>query len=289
LAAAAHLSGRRIVEKMTSLGWDDPVSIRSRPLGRWLSAGIRGADRIVAVTPALRERCLQAGVPGEKIETIPNGVDTQRFAPVDVAGQRAARVKLGLPLGAQIVTFIGFWSAEKGPDVVFGAWRQARRATGLDTALVYVGSTDPQHAEVDRARVQSVRERIAADGLGDRVMFVEQTHDVAGYLQASDIFAVPSSREGLSNALLEAMSCGLPCVVAAIPGVTDSVIEHGVNGLIVPPRDEEALAGALKPLLNDDSLRRTIGERARATIVERYAIQAVAARYYAMYEELASR
>ena len=286
LLAMARLSGRRTIEKMTSLGWDDPIAIRSRPLGRWLAAGMRGADRLVAVSPAMRDRCAQAGIPASRIETISNGVDISQFSPVDAAGRAAARAQLGLPSAVHIVTFVGFWSPEKGPDIVFSAWLQARRATGLDTALVYIGPTNPAHAEVDHALVDAVRSRTATMGLGDRVIFVERTTDVAAYLQASDIFAVPSSREGLSNALLEAMSCGLPCVAAAIPGVTDSVIESGVNGFVVPPGDERALADALAGLLRDDGLKREIGGRARRTILERYSIQSVAERYLSIYTQL---
>ena len=286
LMAVARASGRRTIEKMTSLGWDDPIAIRSRPMGRWLAAGVRRADALVAVSPAMRDRCTRAGIPASRIVMIPNGVDTARFAPVDAAGQAAARTRLDLPSDVRIVTFIGFWSAEKGPDVVFNAWLDARRRTGLDSALVYVGSTDQAHAEVDHALVEGVRGRIAAAGLGARVIFVERTTEVAAYLQASDIFAVPSSREGLSNALLEAMSCGLPCVAAAIPGVTDSVIEDGVNGFIVPPRDDRALGAALATLLHDDTLKRRVGARARRTILERYSIQSVSDRYLALYTQL---
>ena len=286
LVALARLSGRRTIEKMTSVGWDDPIAIRSRPFGRWLAAGIRRADRVIAVSPAMHERCVRAGVPETRIETIPNGVDTGRFAPLDAAGRAAARTRLGLPPTACIVTFVGFWSAEKGPDVVFRAWTEARRATGLDTALVYIGSTDAAHAEVDRAMVGGVRARIAAEGVADRVIFVERAADISPYLQASDIFAVPSSREGLSNALLEAMSCGLPCVAAAIPGVTDSVIEAGINGFIVPAGDDRALAATLARLLGDAALRREIGERARRTILDRYAIRSVADRYFSIYAQL---
>ena len=286
LVALARLSGRRTIAKMTSLGWDDPIAIRSRPFGRWLSAGIRGADRIVAISPAMRDRCVQSGIPDAKIEAIPNGVDTRRFAPVDSAGQQAARTRLGLPAAAHLVSFVGFWSAEKGPDVLFNAWLDARHATGLDSALVYIGSTDAAHAEVSRGLVNSVRERVATMGLSDRVIFVEQTDDVASYLQASDIFAVPSSREGLSNALLEAMACGLPCIAASIPGVTEALIEDGVNGFIVPPRDPRALAGTLARLLQDDTLSRTVGARARETIEDRYAIDVVADQYFSMYAQL---
>lgn len=286
LFSAAKISGRRTIEKMTSVGWDDPVAIQSRPFGALLAAAQSRADRLVAVTPAMRERCAMAGVPDNVVRDIPNGVDVDRFAPVDREARVALRERLGLPAAACIVTFVGFWSREKGPHALFDAWQQARAATSADTALLYIGSTDPAHAEVDASLVASVRGRIAAEGIADRVLFVEHTSDVAAYLQVSDVFVLPSSREGLSNALLEAMSTGLPCIAATIPGVSDWVIEHGRSGFIVPHDDTGALAGTIARLLQNEQLRSETGRRARATIVERFSIRSVADAYFALYSEL---
>ncbi|MBI3493773.1 MAG: glycosyltransferase, partial [Acidobacteria bacterium] len=142
LLAVARLSGRRIVQKMTSVGWDDPVAIRSRRFGRVLAAGLASADRLVSVSPAMVERSVSAGVPARKIEQIPNGVDATQFAPADPATRAALRERLGLPAGVPIVTYVGFWSREKGPGVLFEAWRLARAQTGARAALLYIGSTD---------------------------------------------------------------------------------------------------------------------------------------------------
>lgn len=286
LFALAYISGRRTIEKMTSVGWDDPVAIRSRPFGRWLGAAQRNVDRIVAVSPAMLERCRRAGVPPGKVASIPNGVDVDRFSPVDLPARTAIRKRLKLPIDLPLVTFVGFWSIEKGPDVLFDSWVRARAETGIDAALVYIGSTDPSHAEVDARLVSSVRRRMAEDGLESRVFFVARTDDVVSYLQAADVFAVPSSREGLSNALLEAMASALPCITGAIPGVSDSVVEHGVNGFIVAPGDSASLALQLVALLRDEQLRQQIGARARQTILSRFAIAGVADQYLALYRSL---
>jgi glycosyltransferase involved in cell wall biosynthesis len=286
LFAASRLARLRTIEKMTSLGWDDPIAIRSRPFGRLLAAAQTRVDRMVAVTPALRDRCVRAGMDDDVVVTIPNGVDTDRFVPVDATGRAAARTRLGLPPDVPIVVFVGFWSAEKGPHVLFDAWKRAREQTRLDAALLFIGSTSADHAEVHPVLVDDIRRRIDSAGLQSRVVFVERTTDVAAYLQACDIFAVPSSREGLSNALLEAMATGLPAITGAIAGASDSVIESGVNGFLVPAGDAGALARALAPLLADDRLRRDVGRKARQTIVERFAMPRIADRYFALYGEL---
>ena len=286
LFAIARLSGRRIVQKVTSVGWDDPIAIRSRPFGGWLAAGIAHADRIVAVSPAVEERCRQAGVRADRLRAIPNGVDVQCFAPVERGARALLRARLGLPRETCLVTWIGFWSREKGPHVLFDAWRLARTRAGVPTALLFIGSTDPSHAEVDVSLVSSVKDRIAAERLGEDVIWVERTDEVAAYLQASDIFVLPSSREGMSNALLEAMATGLPCVAAAIPGVTEAVIDSGRDGFIVPPADADALSQTLAALIGDAARRAVVGRQARESAVQKFSMATVANQYLSLYNEL---
>jgi glycosyltransferase involved in cell wall biosynthesis len=289
LAAIARLFGRRTIEKLTSLGWDDPVSIRRRRFGPLLAFAQARASRIVAMNAALREQCRRAGIADASVVSIPNGVDPARFMPVDERARVALRQRLGLPPESVLVTFVGFWSAEKGPAVLFDAWLRARRDTGTDAAMLFIGSTSAEHPEVDPHLVASVQQRIRDEDLGSRVFFVERTDDVATYLQASDIFALPSAREGLSNALLEAMATGLACVSVDIPGATDSVIDAGSNGWLVPPGDASALAAVLSRLFRDGDLRQLAGGRARATVLARFTIGDVADRYCALYCELMGR
>jgi glycosyltransferase involved in cell wall biosynthesis len=286
LAAAAKLTGRRTIEKLTSLGWDDPIAIRQRPLGALLAAAQARADRIVAMNPALEAQCRRAGIPAGKVVTIPNGVDTDCFSPADRSERVEIRRRLDLPPAACLVTFVGFWSVEKAPHLLFEAWRDARRQTGVDAALLFIGSTGGSHPEVDPSLAAGVRRQIESDGLGAHVSFVERTEDVASYLRASDVFVLPSSREGLSNALLEAMSAGLACVCADIPGATDAVIESGANGWLVAPGDAPALTAMLAMLFQDERARREAGGRARETILERFAIRSVADQYLALYQRL---
>jgi glycosyltransferase involved in cell wall biosynthesis len=94
LFAIARLSGRRIVEKLTSVGWDDPIAIRSRPFGGLLAAGIARADRLIAVSPAVEERCRLAGLGADRLRSIPNGVDVVRFAPADDRRRSSLRARL---------------------------------------------------------------------------------------------------------------------------------------------------------------------------------------------------
>ena len=109
--------------------------------------------------------------------------------------------------------------------------------------------------------------------------------EVERYYRAADAFVLPSAVEGMSNALLEAMAQGLPCIGTRISG-SEELIEHGVNGLLVPRDDPSALSAALREILNDATLRRKLGRAARQTVEKSYTIESVAQCYLKLYEEL---
>jgi glycosyltransferase involved in cell wall biosynthesis len=120
----------------------------------------------------------------------------------------------------------------------------------------------------------------------DRLRLVEHTASIEQYYRAADVFVLPSLREGLPNALLEAMACGLASIASRLPGVTDSVVTDGVDGLLVEPAGREALAAALGRLLGDADLRRRLGCAARQTVEARFSLPSIASRYISLYEEL---
>ena len=103
------------------------------------------------------------------------------------------------------------------------------------------------------------------------------------------MFALPSAREGLPIALLEAMACGLPCVASHLPGATDVMVQPGVNGLLVPPGDGPALSKAIGDLLSDPAGAARMGAAARRTVETRYTMERVAEMWMAAYNEVLGR
>ena len=124
-------------------------------------------------------------------------------------------------------------------------------------------------------------------GIRDLVTFAGESDRVVESLLLADIFILPSRAEGISNALLEAMACGLPVVVSDIPGNRD-VIEHQHNGLCFGVDDPDSLAECLLLLLNQPDLRAQLGVNARRTVEKNYSMNYVADRYAKLYRDLTS-
>ena len=282
LMALATLRRRRRVLKLTSLGHDDPRPIRARgALATW---AYDRADVYIGVSPQQRERYLEAGLPPERFALIPNGVDVARFRPCSPEERGAARAELGLPADLPVVLFVGFFSREKQPRVLFDAWRMLGDAPA--SMLVYVGATRGPYYEIDPALAEGIRAQAVATGLEKRVVFAGETLEIERYYRAADVFVLPSSREGLPNALLEAMASGLACIASRLPGVTDHLVRDRENGVLVPPGDVSAIADALRELFGDATLAARLGIAARRTIETAYTLEVTAARHLELYRSL---
>lgn len=225
------------------------TTVRNRPTTRWLYT--RATAHIVTTGEALRRQLAREnGVPLERMTSIPTGIDLARFVPGDAVAARAA---LGLPskpaLG--IVATLRDW---KGHEYLFEAIARDR-AAWRDWQLIVVGD-GPYRDRLDA--------RLARLELVDEVRFVGQQQDVVPWMQALDIFALPSyGEEGVPQAIMQAMACGLPVVSTPVGAITEAVTAD-VTGLVVPARDAAALAAALATLRGDPTLRARFGTAARA-------------------------
>ena len=120
-----------------------------------------------------------------------------------------------------------------------------------------------------------------------RTPWLDIGDDVPTYLRSTDIFVLPSLSEGMSNAILEAMAHGVPCIATEIPGNTE-LVKHYETGILVQREDPAELARAIVELADDDALRDRLGRAGRAQVEEHYDLAKVAERYAGLYRSLTS-
>ncbi len=255
------------------------VNYRTRPLwtllvDRWFKAA---DDLLICESEASREFLLRRqGYAPDRVRTIYNGVDAPR--PEEGLGARLGlRRELGLSEDAVLAACVGRLDVQKGHEVLIEAWSRLPRAPELHCVIIGDGPLRGKlEAEVRRRHLE------------DRVHILGERADARSWLRACDIFVLPSLWEGLPNALLEAMSLGLPVVASAVDGICE-VVRQGQDGLLVPPRDPAALSRAIASLRADPQLRRNLGESARLRVTERFSFPAMMAGYAAAYRDVLSR
>jgi glycosyltransferase involved in cell wall biosynthesis len=202
----------------------------------------------------VRNTLLSYGYPKEKIAIAYHGVDVERFSP-SPANKIRWRRERGIPEDACVIVSTARLAREKRLERLIRAFAALSRDR-QDLWLLMAGD-GPLRKELE--------DSADSTGAGDRIRFLGLVDDVPGLLQASDLFVLPSDREGLSVSLTEAMSAGLVCIVTDIPG-SNEVIRHGENGFLVEPSDRGVFDGLEKALKMDDRRRRLVADQARATV-----------------------
>ncbi len=219
--------------------------VPSNAATRWLYSRAR---RIVTTGERLRVQVVdETGADAARVVSIPTGIDLERFRPGDRA---QARARLALPADRPIVGIVATLRNWKGHRYLLEAVAHLARP-GL---VVLVVGDGPQRAALEALAAQL--------GMGEAVRFVGNQVDVAPWMQAFDVFCLPSyANEGVPQALMQAMACGLPVVTTPV-GSIEEIVRDGDTGVMVAPRDSSALAGALAALLDDPVRRGTLGVRA---------------------------
>jgi glycosyltransferase involved in cell wall biosynthesis len=250
-----------------------------------LRRNLNSIDCIIANSRTNRDHLVRLGVKS-RIEVILNGVDLQNFSPAsDEKEKTSLRCKLSCPPTAKIFLSVGAVHPRKGTDLLLEAW--PRIATKIpDSHLYLLGMRhDLNNPELGEFRY-SVEKLIDSSGVADRIHFLGYVPNVAEYLRAADLLLFPSRTEGMPNAMIEAMACGLPVVTCPFIGISKDLGSPDVHYVLVD-HDPEAIARAAVNVLRDIPLRRRLSQNARSWVVETLEFERTLDRYADLYHEIA--
>jgi len=277
---------KKIIMQMVLMGADDPETLRDIYKLKAIRLNILShIDRFIHISRPLGESCLRAGFSGSKLRYIPQGVDIERFQPLPDADRKRLREQLQLDAEGQIVSFVGAIVERKGVDILIAAWSEVQKAFPR-VVLILIGpcefGTDDANALSLQAFVQDIQAQIEDQHLN--VAMIGRSSLVPSYLQVSDLFVLPSRKEGFGNVILEAMACGVPPIVSYMDGVALDSVTPDETGVIIYSKEE--LTAAIIALLHDDNRRTAMGMRARKEVLDRFTLDRIARQYLAVYDEL---
>ncbi len=228
----------------------------------------RRMDRVIAVSESAAEETRNAfKVPRSKIRVVHNGIDTDMFRRLD--GERRERGRL--------VIVANTVDRKKGVIYLLRALQLLREEIDVKLTIVDRGAPDNEYTP-------ALVGRFGLDGSVDFTGKVS-LEELVRYYATAEVAVVPSLYEGFGLPAAEAMACGLP-VVATTAGALPEVVEDGRSGILVPPRDHYALAGAIKCLLKDEPLRRAMGEEGRRRVERNFTWEEAARKTLAVYREV---
>src|SRR5438067_12526491 len=244
--------------------------LKGNSFSRWKH---RQVDCFIAASDAIRRLLLADGVPADRTVTVHEGIDVEHVAaapPVNV------HETFWLPHRAPVVGNVAALVPHKGQRYLIEA-----------AHLVVQEIPDARFIVLGEGELREHLEHLVRDrNLEKHVLLPGFRTDVIGCIKGFDLFVMSSVTEGLGTSLLDAMACARPIIATAAGGIPE-VIEHDVNGLLVPPRDHTALARAIVRALKDEALRRRLGESGLARVRDRFTVERMVAATAAVYARVA--
>lgn len=251
---------------------------RQRGRSRLTLASLRRADAVVAVSRAVARRLRSSAVPGERMHVIPNGVETDRYAPRRLQDSREeVRRSLGFEDEARVLLLPAVMREGKGHDLLLRLLPAVRRRVP-SVRVLFAGGGE---------REKALRHEAKAYDVDDVVRFLGFRTDVPELMAASDVVVLPSFAEALPTVLMEAAAASRP-VVATRVGGTPEVVENGRTGLLVPPDDPPALGDGVVRLLENAALGRRFGSAARSRAERLFDIRRLVDRTLSLWRAVAT-
>ena len=271
-----RLIHRPVVLKLTSTGAQGIQRAGSSlSMAHVANFVLRQVDAVVALSREMEAEAITFGIPSSRVHALGNGVDMHTFTCRKEVERAALRREFNIN-AVGIVLFVGRLSAEKNPDGLLVAWKQAFPHFPAGWKLVLVG---------DGPMRKQLTAFVEAEGLSTSVVFAGFQNNVEAWMAIADIYVLPSHREGLSNTLLEAMACAIAVVSTRISGSVETLEEPGA-GVVVDVGHMEQLADALIRLAANPTHRSRMGRVGRSVIESTYSIARIALLHERLYGEL---
>ncbi|MGM0503941.1 MAG: glycosyltransferase family 4 protein [Bacteroidota bacterium] len=238
---------------------------------------INQLDGYIAISEQISEMLKRNGVSDEKIFKIPNGVNINRFKPVSLDEKNKLRKKYKLD-NVLTILFVGGLSARKQPQNLLFAFIQLIEKHNVpDIQIVFLGPDRSNGLEIN-----ALKNLIANKRYKDSVYFFVHSDKPEDFYQMADLFCLPSKSEGMSNALLEAMACGIPSVVTPISGSVD-LIKHGINGLYTKGDADDISINLLKFVKNKEMIN-LYSKNALETIKDNYSSEIILKKHLELFK-----
>ena len=244
--------------------------LRSNSFSRWKH---RQVDCFIAASEAIRQMLIADGVPADRTVTVHEGIDVEHVLAAPLVDVHQA---FFLPHGAPVVGNIAALVPHKGQRHLIEAAHIVVRKLP-DVRFVILGEGELREALERLIKEYRLEKHVLLPGFRT---------DVLGCLKSFDLFVMSSVTEGLGTSLLDAMACSRPIVATEAGGIPE-VVENGVTGLLVPPRDHAAMADAIVTLINDQARRRQMGDAGFARVNEKFTVERMIAGTAAVYARVA--
>jgi len=277
-AIAAAIAGRilrkRVIVKLGSSGPHGEIQVTRRNFRGRISLALlrRWVDAIIVLDNEMQVEAVSAGFPASRVYTMFNGIETSEFAPA--LSREDAKAALGIS-DKILVLYVGRLVPQKSLTTLLRAMKLAVQSC-QNLHLMLVG---------DGSEQESLQALIISLDIVEFVTFAGKQTNVKPFLNAADIFTLPSEKEGMSNALLEAMTTGLACLATPV-GASSQMLNDGQCGLLLPVGDVPAWGKALVDLGGDPKRRAELGKAAHQRVITEYDFSVVGARYEAFYKNL---
>jgi len=274
---------KKIIMKISMMDADNPSSIIKKGLVHKISLFM--LDKIIATTNSMFDEIYNYPNLKQNAELIPNGVDLKTFNQISLKKKKEIRNHLKLPLEKEIILFSGIISPRKGLDLLYNAWESMKLKNENYPILLLVGPFESDVWKNVKNDYMKEKTNSMIKKHPDEIFHFGMKQEMRKYYQVSDYFILPSKQEGLPNALLEAMSTGLICIINAFTG-SDQCIINLKNGLIIDAQDTNFLNQTFNQLRRKKDIVPLIQNNSIDTIKSNYDLEKIAMKYKQLYEQL---